>query len=139
MPLLYSVAKGLLVALVYLVDKQEHRYRHLLNLVEKVHILLWILHHVGNVEQNICVLQSRLREGQHRLLELVVGFQHTRGIREHYLSIVLIDNTHDTVARGLRLECGNAYTLANKLIHQRRLAHIRIANYVYKTCFVHIF
>ena len=58
--------------------------------------------------------------------------------RLRIMGIVLIDYAHDTMARGLRLECGNADALAYQLIHQRRLAHIRIAHYVYKSCFVHI-
>ena len=50
----------------------------------------------------------------------------------------LVFSLKNAVARGLRLERGNADALADKLVHQRRLAHIRIAHYVYKSCFVHI-
>ena len=137
-PLLNGVAECLLVALVNLVDEQKHRNGHLLHLIKKVHVLLWILHNVSHIEQHIGILQCRLREGEHRLLQLVVGFQHTWSIRENYLGIVLVDNAHDAVTRGLRLECGNTDAFANKLIHQRRLANIRIAHYIYKSCFVHI-
>ena len=138
MPLLNGVAECLLVALVDFVDEQKHRNGHLLNLVEEVHVLLGIFHYVCDIQQHVGILQCRLRECEHRLLQLVVGFQYTWRIRENYLGIVLVDYAHDTMARGLRLECGNADALAYQLIHQRRLAHIRIAYYIYKSCFVHI-
>ena len=138
MPLLNGVAECLLVALVDFVDEQKHRNGHILHLVEEVHVLLGVLHYVGDVEQHVCILQCRFGECEHRLLQLVVGFQNTGSIGENYLGVVLVDYAHDTVARGLRLECGNADALAYQLIHQGRLAYIRIAYYIYKSCFVHI-
>lgn len=138
MPLLHQVAERLLVALVNLVDKQQHGYCHLPHLLEEVHVLLGILHHVGNVEQHVGVLERRLGEGQHGLLQLVVGFEHARRVREDNLHVVSVDNAHNPVARGLRLKRGYAYTLAHELVHQRRLAHIGVAHYVYESCLMHL-
>ena len=138
MPALHSVAERLLVALVNLVDEQQHGYGHALHLVEEVLVLLRVLHYVGDVEQHVGILQRRLRECEHRLLELIVRFKYAGRVREDNLRVLLIHDAHDAVARGLRLERGNADALADELVHQRRLAHIRIAHYVYKSCFVHI-
>ena len=137
-PALHGVAERLLVALVNLVDEQQHGYCHVLHLVEEVLVLLGVLHDVGDVEQHVGILQRRLRECEHRLLELIVRLEYAGRVREYDLRVFFVDDAHDAVARGLRLERGNADALADKLVHQRRLAHIRIAHYVYKSCFVHI-
>ena len=139
MPQLNQVAELLLVALVNLVDKQEHRNGHLAHFPKEVHVLFGILYHVGYIEQHISVFKCRLRESQHRLLQFIVRLEHSRGVGEHYLHVVRVDNAHYTVARGLRLECGNAYALAHELVHKRRLAHVRITYNVYKSCLVHLY
>ena len=51
--------------LIDLVDEQQYRQIELLHFLKEVHVLLGVLNYVGNVEQNIGVLQSRLRERQH--------------------------------------------------------------------------
>ena len=55
-PLLYNVAQLLLVALVNLVDKQYDGDSHLCHLVKEVTVLLRILHNVGDIEENVCIL-----------------------------------------------------------------------------------
>ena len=128
-----------LVSLVYLVDQQHHRDGHLGHLVQKVAVFLRIFHHIGHIEQHIGICQCRLREGQHHLLHLVVGLEHARRVGEDDLAVFLVYDTHNAVARGLRLEGGDTDALAHQLVHQRALAHIGVAHDVYKTCFVHAF
>ena len=40
------------------IDQQDHRRIDLLYLLEEVHILLRILHHVGDIEQHISILKG---------------------------------------------------------------------------------
>lgn len=127
-----------LVCLVYLVHQQQHGNGHLPHLVQKVLVLLGVFHHVSDIEQDIGIGQGALREGEHHLLHLVVGLQHARRIRKHNLHVVGVDYAHDAVARGLRLEGGNADALAHQLVHERALAHIGITHNVYESCFVHL-
>lgn len=137
MPLLHDITQFLRVALVNLIDEQEHRYSHLLYLFEEVDVLLRILDDIGDIKQDIGISQCTLRESEHHLLHLVVWLQDARGIRKHDLHIIGIHDTHDTMTSGLRLEGSDADTLAHQLIHQRTLTHIRVTHDIYKTCFMH--
>ena len=58
-PFLHDVAELFLLAHVDLVDEQQHGDGHLLHLVEEVHVLLGVLHHVGDVEQHVGIFQRR--------------------------------------------------------------------------------
>ena len=136
-PLLHEVAELRLVTLVNLVDQEDYRYRHLRDLLQKVHVLLRILDDIRHIKQDIGIGQGRLGELEHHLLHLVVRLQHARRVREDDLSILRIDDTHDTVARCLCLESGNAELLTDELVHQCALSDIRIADDVYESCFVH--
>ena len=137
MPALHDVAEGLLVALVYLVDEQQHGYGHLGHLGEEVGVLLGVFHHVGDIEQHVGIGKGRLREGQHHLLHLVVGLEHSGSVREDYLAVVVVDDAHDAVTGGLGLEGSDADALAYELVHQRRFTHVGVAYDIYKSCFVH--
>ena len=88
---------------VDLVDHNDCRDIALCHLVEDLGRAIGVLDRVGNVEQHVGVLQRTAHETHHRLLELVVGFENTRRIRVNYLKIIAIDNTHNAVARSLRL------------------------------------
>ena len=61
----------------------------------------------------------------------------TGGVGKDDLHVVGIDDTHDTVAGGLRLEGGNRDALTDKLIHQCRLTHVGVSHDIYESCFVH--
>ena len=108
-----------LVGKIDFVDQHQDRHLHALHLCDEIGILVGFLHHIGHVEQDIGVLQRAFGEGEHRFLEFVVGFQHARGVRKHDLRVVCVDNTHDAVARGLRLEGSDRNALAHEEIHER--------------------
>ena len=137
MPFHHNVSKIFLVTLVYLIDEKQYWYIHLLHLLQEFHILFWILNHVSDVQQDVSISQCRLRESQHHLLHLVVRLQYSRSIRKHYLHIIGIYNSHDTMACCLRLEGSDRNTLTNQLIHQCRLTNIRVADDIHKTSLVH--
>ena len=107
------------------------------DLVQEVLVLRGILYDVSDVEQHVGILQGRLREGEHRLLQLVVGLEHAGRVGEHNLHLGGVHDAHYPVARGLRLERGYGYAFAHELVHQRRLAHVGVAHYVYESCLVH--
>ena len=136
-PLLHKVAQlrsdVLALQHVNLVDEQQHGNLHLPHFLQEVGVLLRLFYHVGDIQQNIRIGQSRLRELQHILLHLIVRLQHSRRVRKHNLTIVGVDDAHDAMTRGLRLESGNADLLADKLVHQRRLTHIGVSYNIYET------
>ena len=136
--LLHSLCQLHLIAEVYLVYEHQHRNIHLVHLFDELHVLFGCLNHVCDVQKHVGVAQSRTRETQHRLLQFVVGFQHSGGVRKYNLCLVGIENAHDAVTRRLCLKGGNGDALANEQIHQRRLTHVGVADNVYKTCFMHI-
>lgn len=137
MPFLHDVPQLVRVALVNLVDEQEHRNLHLLHLFQEVDVLLRVLNHIGHIKQHVGIRQRTLREGEHHLLHLVVWLQDAGSIGKHDLHVISIHDTHDTMTGGLRLEGSDADTLAHQLIHQRTLSHIRVAHDIYETCFMH--
>ena len=138
MPQLDDFFQFLLVAEVNLIDKHQHGYGHLAHLLQKVLVLVGLFHHVGDVEQHVGILQRRLGEGEHGLLQFVVGLKDTGRVGEDNLHVVGVENAHDAVARGLRLEGGDRNALAHKEVHERGLADVRVAHDVYETGFVHL-
>ena len=120
-----------------LLGEEQHGHIHLLHLAQKVLILVGFLHHVGYVEQHVGILQGRLREGQHFLLQLVVGLEYARCVGEYDLCLFAVDDAHDAVARGLCLEGGDGDALAHEEVHEGRLAHVGVAYDVDKSGFVH--
>ena len=126
-----------LIRQVDFVDQHQDRHLHALHLRDEVGVFVGLLHHIRHVEQHIGVLQRTFGEGEHRLLEFIVGFQHARGVREDDLRIVGVDNAHNAVARGLRLEGCDRNALAHEQIHERGFADIGIADDIDETGFVH--
>ena len=122
---------------VNLVD--EHQYGSLLppHLLQEIGILVGSLHHVGDIEQDVGILQSAFAELQHLLLQLIVRLQHTRRVAEANLHLRRIEDAHDAVARGLRLESSNGNAFPHKEVHERGLPYIRVAHDVDKTGLEH--
>ena len=133
MPLLDQRLESLGRSEVDFVDHDDCRNVALRHLVENLGRAIGVLNGVGHVEQHVSVLQCSAHETHHRLLELVVGFENTRRIRVNNLKIIAIDNTHNAVARGLRLRCDDRQTLTHEGVHQRRFTHVWVANNIYKT------
>ena len=127
------------IAQVNLVYYHDDGHVHVLNLLDKVTILIGSFYHISDIKQYIGILKSRNRELKHLLLQLVVGLQNTGGVGEAYLHLGGIQYAHDAMTSGLSLERSYADTLANQEIHQRRFAHIGIAYNVDKTCLVYLF
>ena len=148
MPLLYYIGKLLLTSplalrrgvrgeAVNLIDKNQNGASHTLDFLQELGILVGCLDHIGYIEQNIGILKGALAELQHLFLKFVVGLQYTWCVRETYLHLGRIEDTHDAVARGLCLEGGNTDALAHQKVHERALTHIGVTDYVYKSCFMH--
>ena len=127
----------LLVREVYLVDEHEDGHPETGYLLEEIGVLVGGLHHVGDVEQDVGIHQCALGELEHLLLQFVVGLEHPGGVGEAYLHVGGVEDAHDAVARGLRLEGGNADALTHEEIHECALPHIGIADDVYETRLVH--
>ena len=119
MPCGYELLKVALIGEVDFVDEQEDGYVELLYLLDELGIFVGLFHHIGNVKQHIGVLKRTFGEGEHRLLEFVVGLEHTGGVGEHNLRIVGVDDAHDAVACGLRFESGDGDAFAHEKIHER--------------------
>ena len=122
---------------INLIDQQNDWYLHLLNLLQEVHVLLRILHHIRHVEQDISILQGRLRESEHRLLKLVVRLQYAWRVGEDNLHLGGIHDAHDAMSRGLGLKGCNRNTLTNQLVHERTFTYVGISNDIDESCFVH--
>ena len=135
-PLVVLCLQGLRVAQVYLVDDHDDGHLHVLDLLYEVAVLVGRLHHVRHIEQHIGILQGGNGELEHLLLQLVVGFQYSRGVREAYLHLGRVQYAHYAVTCGLCLECGYADTLSHKQVHQCGLAHVGVTHYVHETCLV---
>ncbi len=135
-----QLLQGLLRGEVYLVYYKEYaraRRCHLLHLVEEIGIAVGVVLHIGYIKQDIGVHERRAGELQHLLLQAVVGLEHARGVGIDHLEVVAVDDTHDTMARGLRLGSDDRQTLTHERVHQRRFAHIGVSYDIYKTGFMH--
>ena len=135
-----QLLQGLLRGEVYLVDDKEDPRAgrcHLLHLVEEIGIAVGVVLHIGYIEQHIRVHERGAGELQHLLLQAVVGLEHARGVGIDHLEVVAVDDTHDTMARGLRLGSDDRQPLAHQRIHQRGLAYVGITYDIYKTRFMH--
>ena len=95
---------------------------------DEVRILICLLYSICDIEENISVLESAAREGEHILLHAVLGLKHPRSVAVDDLHAVAIDDADDTVSRRLRLIGDYAESVAHQLIHQGRLTHIWVAD-----------
>ena len=82
--------------------------------------------------------EGRLREIEHRLLQLVVRRENTWRIGIDDLHIVGIYDTHDAVAGRLGFGGNDRNPLSDERIHQCRFSHVGITYDVYKSGFMHI-
>src|SRR5574344_175681 len=56
MPILYNIAKFVLIALVYFINQQQYRDRHFLHLFQKIHIFLWAFNNIRDIKQDVGIL-----------------------------------------------------------------------------------
>ena len=94
---------------------------------------------VGHVEQHVGVRQGAAHEIHHRLLQLVRGLQDAGRVGVDDLEILARDDAHDAVACGLRLGGDDREFFAHEGVHQRRFAHVGIADDIYEAGTVHFF
>ena len=137
MPFFNNITQLLRITLINLVDEQEYRNLHFLNLFQEFHVLFRVFYHISHIKQHISIRQCTLREGKHHLLHLVIRFQNTRSIRKYNLHIISIHNTHDTMTGCLSLKSCNTNTFTHQLIHQGTFSHIRVTYYINETSFMH--
>ena len=107
------------------------------DLVHKFVPMFGTLGYVGDVKDDVSVLEGPLHHLHHRLVKLVIGFQDTRRIGIDDLEVVAVDDTQNPVARGLRLGSDNGKAFAHQRVHQRRFPHVGVADDVDKTRFMH--
>ena len=122
-----------LVGQVYLVDEHKYRHFHPSHFCQEIGIFVSGLLRVGHVEQHVGIDQGTLGKGQHGLLQLVVGLQHTWRVGKDNLRIIVVDDAHDAMTSCLGLEGGDGDALAYQEVHKCRFTHIGIAHDIYKT------
>ena len=69
--------------------------------LDKVRVLFDILHHVGDIEDDVGIDNGAFREIKHIFLHLVTGFHDPRGIGKHDLEVLSVHDPLDPVTRGL--------------------------------------
>ena len=107
------------------------------DLVHKFVPMFGTLGYVGDVKDDVSVLEGPLHHLHHRLVKLVIGFQNTRRIGIDDLEVVAVDDTQNPVARGLRLRRDDRQLFADQCVHECRFADVGIPDDIYKTRFVH--
>ena len=123
---------GLVCREINLVDQHKRRHVHRRNLLQGLRVRHALLVHVGHDEKHVGVLQRRLDKLHHALLQLVGGVEHARGVAVDDLAVVLVDDAHDAVARGLGLGVDDAQTLPHQPVHQGALADVGRAHDVHE-------
>lgn len=126
-PLRGQGGHGLLVAQVDLVDNDEHGAVHTAQPLDVFPVLVSLLHHVGDVEDDVGVPDGGVDVLHHGTLEVVGRFEDSRSVGVDYLVVVSVDDAHDTVPGGLGLGCDDGKAFPDQGVHQRGLAHIGIA------------
>ena len=69
-------------------------------------------------------------------MQLVVRFEHARCVGEDNLHVFFVEDSHDSVSRGLRFERGDGDSLFHEEVHQRGFPDVGISDDVDKTGFV---
>ena len=71
---------SLLLDEVNLVDDEEYGYGLLGHFLEESGVFRGVFDYVGDIDEDVGVGEGALAEIEHRLLQLVLGLQHTRGV-----------------------------------------------------------
>ena len=124
---------------VDLVDDHDGRNAAPADAVDDFGRAFALLHGVRDVEDHIGVGQGARHKLHHRLLQLVRGLQDAGRVGVDDLEILARDDAHDAVARGLRLGGDDREFFAHEGVHQRRFAHVGIADDIYEAGTVHFF
>ena len=132
-PLRGQGGHGLLVAQVDLVDDDEHRAVHTAQPLDVFPVLVSLLHHVGDVEDDVGIPDGGVDVLHHGALEIVGRLEDSRSVGVDYLVVLSVDNAHDTVPGGLGFGCDDGKALPDEGVHQRGLAHVGVAYDVYET------
>ena len=127
--------KGLLCREINLIDNKENaraRGRHLLYFLDEVGIAVDGVLRLGDIQENVRVHEGRTGELKHLTLKLVVRREDTRSVGIDHLEILAVDDTHDTMAGGLRLRCDDRKAFTHQGVHEGRFADVGIANDIYE-------
>ena len=124
---------------VDLVDDHDGRNAAPADAVDDFGRAFALLHGVRDVEDHVGVGQGARHELHHRLLQLVRGLQDAGRVGVDDLEILARDDAHDAVACGLRLGGDDREFFAHEGVHQRRFAHVGIADDIYEAGTVHFF
>ena len=118
-PFFYEVFElGLVLQQVDFVYEEYDRNCFFGDPFEELRIFVGSFDDIGYVEQNVGIGEGRLREIEHRLLQLVVRRENTRRIGIDDLHIVGIYDTHDAVAGRLGFGGNDRNPLSDERIHQ---------------------
>ena len=136
MPELDESLEGVLGSKVYFIYYKEHARTcgcHAFDFLEEVGIAVGVILDLGYIEQHIGIDEGRTGELEHLALELVVRREDSRSIGIDHLEVLAVDDTHDTMAGGLRLRRDYREALPHQCVHKRGLAHIGITHNVDKS------
>ena len=114
---------------IRLVDHQDHRGLHLLQLLDDMP--LPGSDEAGGLHQpqnHVHLIQGGLGGGDHVLAQLVLGLVDARRVHKHNLTLLRGQHGADTVAGGLGLVGRNGDLLSYQMVHQRGFSHVRPAN-----------
>lgn len=117
----------LLVTQVDLVDHDEYRAGHFLQPLDVLAVLVPLLHHIGHVEDDVCIPDGRVHIFHHAALQVVGRLEDTGSVGIDYLVAVTVDYAHNAVAGGLGFRSDDREALPDEGVHQRGLAHVGVA------------
>ena len=101
LPILQKREHLLLVADVDLVDGDHHRTVQFPELFNIFGILVALLDHIGDIEDDVGIAYGGVHEFHHVLLQPVGRLEHARRVGIHNLVIVCVDDAHYPVPGSL--------------------------------------
>ena len=126
-PLCGQSGHCLLVTQVYLVDNDEHRAVHTAQPVDVLPVLVSLLDHIGDVQDDVGVSDGGIHVLHHGALQVVGRLEDPRSVGVDYLVVLPVDYAHYPVTGGLGLGCDDRKALPDEGVHQRGLAHVGVA------------
>ena len=140
-PLFPEIELRVELFLVYSIDLIQHQEQRGFKAAQAVEcriITVPAFLHVGDEQHQVRVLEGGRHGGVHGALHFVGGIgDDTRGVAEHDLVILPVDDAQNAVARRLRFIGDDAHALADESVHERTLAHVRATDDVDETGAVH--
>lgn len=133
MPTLYQTFQISLIGNIYFIYQYQYWNLQRSNFCNKISILICFSKHRSHKAKH-----QHLSEQTLKTPTWIPATYNWASIHREYLknnlTIIRIDNSHNTMTRRLSLKCRNGNTLSHNQIHERRLTDIGITHNIYKTC-----